>query len=285
MLKKIEIKEIPLKDLEVADTNIRKQDPNPSIDELAKSMNKVGQTDLIYVFPKGNKYMILKGQRRFYAAKKLMESGKPVYSLTAVVLPSDLKEDDQLIASWTEDEHQLKVSQIDTSKVIDRLLKLGRTKEEIKEISGLSEEQYLFQLSLLGSNEPETLKEREKENTSTPAQTISKESLKGKELVPTITPTGKIEDKFHGLTTLQRSEVMARQKEHPEKSLDDIISETKDHFSASWEVGGLYILTPIIDGFKSLANEKGTNFRYEMQKFINENAKEYLEKKGHKIVL
>lgn len=283
-ISKVKLMEIPLKDLIISEANLRKLDPAPSIDSLATSIDTVGQTDLIYVVPSQKmpgKYEILKGQRRFHAAKKLHDRGKVVKGLMAIVLP-DMPYADQLILTWTEDEHQMKVSATDTSKMIRLLLAEGYSKDQIKQVSGLSEDQFSYQMSLLGVNESETLQELDQENRKDIAQLTSKVESKVN-LDSTLSPTGKLEEKYHGLTMLQRSEVMAREKEAPEKPRDDIIDEVKDHWSTSREIGGLYVLISLINGLTELSNKNGTNLRYEAQKFFNEKCKEYLEEKGIKI--
>lgn len=48
-----------------------------------------------------------------------------------------------------------RVSQVDVSRTIDRLLKAGISREEIKAITGLSERQVEYYLSLMGKTRSE----------------------------------------------------------------------------------------------------------------------------------
>lgn len=274
---------IPLKDLVVADTNIRKHYTDAELDKLMQSMKAVGQRDAIYAVLKDGKYHVIKGQRRLLAAQKLVQSGKTIgqgFSLMAIV--KDIDRADQLIDCLVEDEHQKKVSQLDTSKGVEDLIKEGKNKQEIMDLMGWSEQDFVWALSLLGSTEPETLKERDEENKSSPSQTAK--SVK-EDLIPSISKIGTIEDPMKGLTSIQRSEAMARQREE-KKPLEDVAEEVKDFYSGTREIGGLYMKIHLIDAFNEFAKITGSqSLRHEVEKYINsEETKEYLKKKGIKVV-
>ena len=73
MAKIREFKDIPLGDLEISKSQVRVNDNNMDIDELADSINKVGLLEPIVVAPPGpsGKYEIILGQRRFLAHRVL----------------------------------------------------------------------------------------------------------------------------------------------------------------------------------------------------------------------
>lgn len=62
---------IPLKDLEVSRWNVRQREKRLDIEDLARSMAAHGLQQPIVVQPKGDRYEILIGQRRFFAAEEL----------------------------------------------------------------------------------------------------------------------------------------------------------------------------------------------------------------------
>lgn len=63
--------EILLDELVVSESNVRRRDVTADIEELARSMNIFGLKQPIVVQPKGDKYEIIIGQRRYLAAKQL----------------------------------------------------------------------------------------------------------------------------------------------------------------------------------------------------------------------
>ena len=69
----IDIKQIPLGDLELGQSQPRTRDVRKGISELVDSIRKVGQLEPIVVCPgsKPDKYEILIGQRRFLACKEV----------------------------------------------------------------------------------------------------------------------------------------------------------------------------------------------------------------------
>ena len=68
---KREIKEIPLEDTEPNRFNPRKKFGQEEEDELIESINSKGVLQPVIVYEKGSKYILLDGQRRYFACKKL----------------------------------------------------------------------------------------------------------------------------------------------------------------------------------------------------------------------
>lgn len=68
-----EVRDIPLEDLVIGKGQVRVRDVGKDIDELAASINKLGQLEPIVVCPAEapGKYEILTGQRRFLACREL----------------------------------------------------------------------------------------------------------------------------------------------------------------------------------------------------------------------
>jgi len=99
MAKIIDIKRIPLGDLELGKGQSRTRDVGKGIDELADSIRKLGQLEPIVVCPasKPEKFEILTGQRRFLACK---EVGTP--TIWAAVMDERVDEITAKVISVTE---------------------------------------------------------------------------------------------------------------------------------------------------------------------------------------
>jgi len=99
MAKIIDIKKIPLGDLELSKGQSRTREVGKGLDELGDSIRKVGQLEPIVVCPasKPNKFEILTGQRRFLACKEI---GAP--TIWAAVMDERVDETTAKIISVTE---------------------------------------------------------------------------------------------------------------------------------------------------------------------------------------
>lgn len=263
---KLELKKIPLIQLKIAPTNVRKNFVDSDIDKLAQSLKSIGQTDPLIVVPDTDgKYLIFKGQRRYLAAKKLMDQGAVMYDLDCIV--KTLDEATQIKESLVEAVLQKNIPEIDVAKAIEALLKLGVPTEEIKKLSGFSDADYSFYLSLLGLNPPETIEDRNKGETKEPIITQrSQTSSAG----PIVTKTGKIDDPYAGLTMAQRSEVKARRNADPTKSELEVIEEVKDYYDTTSEYQGLRLNKSLLEKANARAKESGSNSqKHELEKVFN----------------
>ena len=99
MAKIIEMKEIPLEDLELGKGQSRTRDVGKGIDELADSIRKMEQLEPIVVCPgsKSGKYEVLTGQRRFLACKDI---GRP--TIWAAIMDQRVDEFTAKVISATE---------------------------------------------------------------------------------------------------------------------------------------------------------------------------------------
>ena len=66
-----QIKLLPLESLDISDVNVRRREITADLDELAKSLDQFGLQQPIVVEPKGERFAIVVGQRRYLAAKQL----------------------------------------------------------------------------------------------------------------------------------------------------------------------------------------------------------------------
>jgi len=155
----LELKKIPLGKLEIAPTNVRKHYVEAGLDDLRFSLLEIGQTDVVYAVPNGDKYSVYRGQRRVIVAKKLMELGKPVLDLWVIV--KNITPKQQLLESLVDSKFVGLSSEIDVAKGIEAVLKAGATKLEALRALGIKEEELSYYLNLLGATEPELLTETE----------------------------------------------------------------------------------------------------------------------------
>ena len=99
--------------LEVSEVNVRRREITADLDELAKSLDQFGLQQPIVVEPKGGRYAIVVGQRRYLAAKQLGWDQMPalvlsksldrvqatIFSLSENIQRRDLSAEDKATAS------------------------------------------------------------------------------------------------------------------------------------------------------------------------------------------
>ena len=77
-----QIKFLPLEDLDVSEFNVRRREITADLDQLARSLDQFGLQQPIVVAPKGERFSVVVGQRRYLAAKQLGWDQMPVLVLT-----------------------------------------------------------------------------------------------------------------------------------------------------------------------------------------------------------
>jgi ParB/RepB/Spo0J family partition protein len=127
-------RDIPLDDLFVSDSNVRRSDVIADVDELAKNIEKQGLQQPIVVQPAaGGKYEILIGQRRYLAYKQLRSPTIP-----AKVIPHR----DPLMAkvlSFSENVQRRDLAPRDKAEACLYLLQELKTIRAVSEELGISE--------------------------------------------------------------------------------------------------------------------------------------------------
>ena len=66
-----QVRLLSLEDLDISEFNVRRREITADLDELAKSLDKFGLHQPIVVAPKGDRFAVVIGQRRYLAAKQL----------------------------------------------------------------------------------------------------------------------------------------------------------------------------------------------------------------------
>ena len=77
-----QIRLLPLEDLDTSEFNVRRREITADLDDLAKSMDSYGLYQPIVVTPKGDRFAVVVGQRRYLAAKQLGWDQMPALILT-----------------------------------------------------------------------------------------------------------------------------------------------------------------------------------------------------------
>ena len=92
-----QIKLLPLESLDISELNVRRREITADLDELAKSLDQFGLQQPIVVEPKGERFAIVVGQRRYLAAKQLGWDQMP-----ALVLSQPLERVQATLFSFSE---------------------------------------------------------------------------------------------------------------------------------------------------------------------------------------
>jgi len=102
---------LPMKDVEIAETNVRKTRPNSRIEELKASIERFGLLHPIVVIQAGRKYKLIVGQRRFLAFQQLKRTRIPALVI-AQIGPRG-----QSVASFAENIHRRDLPYEDTIRI------------------------------------------------------------------------------------------------------------------------------------------------------------------------
>jgi ParB family chromosome partitioning protein len=122
---------IPLGQIDISLSNVRKSNLEEGIDDLKNSIREIGVQQPVVVFQKRDgRYELIIGQRRYLACKRLDEKMK----IPAVITKVD-SETDAVVKSFSENIHRLDLEYRDKMQVATELLsKLGTIKDVAKEL-------------------------------------------------------------------------------------------------------------------------------------------------------
>lgn len=127
---------LPLDQIDVSLSNVRKKNLEEGIDELARSIQEIGVQQPVVVFEKKNgrpkRYELIIGQRRYLACHKAKEPKIPA-------LITKIKDKtDALIRSFSENIHRLDLDYRDKMQVATELLQRFHTITEVSRQLGVS---------------------------------------------------------------------------------------------------------------------------------------------------
>jgi ParB family transcriptional regulator, chromosome partitioning protein len=111
------LRDISTEDIEVADENVRKTDPQNGLPELVESIKSLGLIQPVVLLPKdGGKYKLIVGQRRLLAFRELNWPKIP-----ALIVEQNITSDEARLISFGENNHRRKLPYSDTIAVCDYL--------------------------------------------------------------------------------------------------------------------------------------------------------------------
>lgn len=128
-MKKLKFDEhLPLDKIDIGFSNVRKTNPKEGIDDLKKSIEKIGLQQPIMVFQKPDRrFDLIIGQRRYLACKELELKDIPA------LITSVKNETEATVKSFSENIHRLELEYRDKMEVATRLVnKLGSVTEVAK---------------------------------------------------------------------------------------------------------------------------------------------------------
>jgi ParB family transcriptional regulator, chromosome partitioning protein len=134
----MELMHIPLTELKIAKTNVRHGVKKADFKDLIPSIKERGILQPLLVRPNGQGYEIVAGRRRFLAACEVERDGTAIEAIPCAIMA---KGDDAaaLEASLIENVAHLPMDEMDQFEAFQRLLKEGRSVDDIAHIFGVSE--------------------------------------------------------------------------------------------------------------------------------------------------
>jgi ParB family chromosome partitioning protein len=134
----MELRHIPLSELTVAAVNMRHGRHAPDVADLLPSVRARGILQPLLVRPNHDGFEVVAGRRRYFAVKALADEGAEIEPLPcAVMAPGDDAE--ALEASLIENLARLDPDEMTQQETFSRLVKEGRTIEQIAATFGITE--------------------------------------------------------------------------------------------------------------------------------------------------
>lgn len=198
--------------IDISKFNVRTVGPEAGIEELAESIRQIGVQQPVVVIPKGERFELIIGQRRYRAAVKAGLKSIPA------VIRTVKNNKEALIASFSENIHRMDLDYQDKMQVAERLLSdLGSTKAVGKAI-GVSEQTVRNYLGY--SIVPDDIKKMvEKRQMS--AQT----AIRIARSIPDEKKAVQVAEKVKEIPShVYRKKVIDLAKEHPDAEPDDIFN-------------------------------------------------------------
>ena len=145
------VNSIPLGSLDISELNVRRREITADLDDLAESLQKFGLLQPIVVVPKGNRFGIVIGQRRYLAAKHLGWD-----EISALVLDEPLDAISTTILSFSENIQRRDLSARDKAEACSSLMVSLGSVREVAEALGISQQTVRKWLGFAGV--PDTVK-------------------------------------------------------------------------------------------------------------------------------
>jgi len=159
-----EIKLIPLKNIDPSPDPIRELDAD-QVSDLTESLVEHGMLQPVFVRPKGNRFEIVFGNHRYYAAKRT-----DIDEIPCII--REIGDDEALLLSIIENIQRANINPASEGRAYKRLLNKYKIKELSKKISK-SVQYILGRIKIVEKLHPELIKEVGSELTITNALHLS----------------------------------------------------------------------------------------------------------------
>ena len=133
-MSKLKFDYIYLDKIDISLSNVRKSKLEEGIDELAKSINEIELQQPIMVTPKGDRFELIIGQRRYLACKKLGMKRIPA------VITTVKNETEAILISFSENVHRLDLEYRDKMKAAIALRNKLKSISEVAKRLGVSDQ-------------------------------------------------------------------------------------------------------------------------------------------------
>lgn len=273
----IDFKWIPLEQLTVSNANIRKTLLEREKEVLKKTIKRKGILDVLTVFYNEDlqKYEIIKGQRRFLAAKELRDEGVNITKLPCVI--KEGSEVEAVEESLLDELTRVIIEKKDTGNAILKLVQHYGDLGKVSQMLGVPEDWLSFYIRELSLNPPAKVFEPVKEERK-----IAKESGLTYTPIDTFTQSKKnvSKDSLSDLSLEEQREARRRLQENPNIPTTLLKSVVKDWLENSFEVVGR-LDKKIYKALQEYAKDHSITFRRLFDKKINEFFREWLKKEKY----
>jgi ParB family chromosome partitioning protein len=213
------IYDVSIKDIEIADTNVRQTEQEKEIEELAASIKKHGLLQPVVLLGDYGRptYELIVGQRRFLAHKKL---GKKTIRAT---FAGKLDETQATIRSLVENMQRVELNHADTAAAITKLYKkLGRDEHKVHLETGLSLKRIRQYIDIEERATPD-MKEQLRKGKVKPVdvQRVLRASGGDSEKAE------RLLKRVKELTTYQKERLVEYGEAHPRAAADKLLEEAK----------------------------------------------------------
>jgi ParB family chromosome partitioning protein len=205
---------IPLDKIELG-YNVRKEDLEKGIDELALNIETIGLQQPVVVFKKADRYELIIGQRRYLAFKKLGRDSIPA------IITKVTSETDAIIKSFSENVHRLDLGYRDKNRVAKELKEKYKNDDKVAKYLGVSVQTVRNYLGYSGvTEEVKALVDGKKISANTAiriARSVS-DPKKALAIAQSVIEEPRSDDRIKIIDTA---------KENPEKTIEEIVKIAK----------------------------------------------------------
>jgi ParB family transcriptional regulator, chromosome partitioning protein len=132
-IKVIKTEKIPIEKIQLSNLQARQSKVTKGLDIFAEQIRNVGLIQPVVVYPVGDKFELIVGQRRYYAHKDVLQWTE----ILAMIIEKPKDEMMTTTISWLENEARQKMSNADTMRHVANLYGDKTSKKDIAKILGI----------------------------------------------------------------------------------------------------------------------------------------------------